>query len=179
MSNKRFPSPNRHITTNDKNGASVFVPNLSTNAPSRTLPDGLKITFCYGSTQFPIELNQDQDLDSYQHLIDNPPGIVLQTGVVFRIVDFPPGYVGALHRTISVNFNVVIEGQLELTLDSGERRTLTRGDSAIQRAVNHLWRNKSTVEWARIVAVPVPAEPLQHAGVDINASGVPGLSASS
>jgi quercetin dioxygenase-like cupin family protein len=179
MTTNELPLPKRHITTNDKDGTSAFASEISSSPPSRTLPDGLKITFCYGNARFPIDVNQHKDLESYQHLIDNPPGIVLQNGVVFRIIDFPPGYVSAMHRTISVNFNVVIEGQLELILDGGERRTLSRGDSAIQRAVNHSWRNTSTVEWARLAAVPIPAEPLQFTGVNVEASGVAGMSASS
>lgn len=179
MTTNELPPLKRHITTNDKEGTAAFPSDPSSSPPSQTLPDGLKIAFCYGSARFPVDLNQDQDLESYQHLIDNPPGIVLQNGVVFRIIDFPPGYVSATHRTISVNFNVVIEGQLELILDFGERRTLSRGDSAIQRAVNHSWRNTSTVEWARLAAVVIPAEPLQCAGVNVEASGVAGMSDSS
>ncbi|KEF59155.1 uncharacterized protein A1O9_03999 [Exophiala aquamarina CBS 119918] len=179
MTTSELPSPKRYITMNDKNGTSSFPSDISLIPPSRTLPDGLNITFCYGSERFPVDLNKNQDLESYQHLIDNPPGIVVQNGVVFRIIDFPPDYVSAMHRSISVNFNVVIEGQLELILDGGERRTLNRGDSAIQRAVSHSWRNPSTVAWARLAAVPIPAEPLQLAGVNVQASGVAGMTASS
>lgn len=178
-STKPLP-PKRHITTNDKDGSSsIFASGVSSDPPSRVLPDGLKITFCYGSDRFPVDLNRDQDLEAYQHLIDNPPGIVVPNGVVLRIIDFPPGYVGVLHRTISVNFNVVIQGQLELVLDSGERRTLSCGDSAIQRAVNHSWRNTSTIEWARLVAVPIPAMPLRVAGIDLQGTGVAGMTATS
>ncbi|KAK5047415.1 hypothetical protein LTR84_006511 [Exophiala bonariae] len=179
MSSNDLPQSKRHITTNDKNGISTFSSDISSNPPSRTLPDGLKIAFCYGSGQFPVELNGNNDLESYQYLIDNPPGIVVEKGVVFRIIDFPPGYTSAMHRSISVNFNVVIEGQLELILDGGERRILDRGDSAIQRAVNHTWRNTSTVEWARLAAVPIPAEPLHFAGLAVQESGVAGMAASS
>lgn len=173
-----LPSPKRHITTNNSDGIAVFVPDISSDPPVRTLPDGAKITFCYGSDRFPINLTRGQDLQSYQHLIENPPGIVVQNGVAFRIIDLPPGYTSVMHRTVSVNFNVVLEGQLELTLDSGQKRILSQGDSAIQRAINHSWRNVSSTEWARMVAVPVPAEPLQIAGSKVEATGVPGMSAS-
>lgn len=178
-SNHIPPVPKRYITTNTVNGLSIFAPEIAPDPPFRILPDGERVTFCYGSDQFPIELTQDQDLKLYQHLIDNPPGIVLQHGVAFRVIDLPPGYASVMHRTVSVNFNIVLEGEVELILDSGERRRLRRGDSAIQRAISHSWRNVSTTEWARISAVPVPAAPLEIGGSSAHGTGIPGMGASS
>lgn len=168
----------RYITTNTVDGTSVFS-SVPPDAPSRTLPDGPQVTFCYGTDHFPIKLEQDRDLKSYQHLIENPPGIVVPNGFVCRIIDLPPGYTSPMHRSMSVNFNVVIEGQLELALDSGEKRILGAGDSAIQRAINHTWSNVSSTDWARMVAVPVPAEPLEIGGNQVAATGIPGMGPSS
>ncbi|KIW95659.1 uncharacterized protein Z519_04244 [Cladophialophora bantiana CBS 173.52] len=83
-----------------------------------------------------------------------------------------------MHRTISLNFNVVLEGQLELILDSGEKRILNRGDSAIQRAINHAWRNVSSTAWARMVAVPIPAEAIQICDKKLEGTGIPGMNSS-
>lgn len=167
----------RHITTNTNDGISVFASQISSDPPSTQLPDGTKITFCYGSQRFPVALAGEQDLQSYQHLIENPPGIVVPNGFAFRILDLPPGYNSAAHRTISVNFNVVLQGQLELTLNSGEQRLLGPGDSAIQRGVDHSWRNVSSTEWARMAAAVIPAEPLQFGGVSMEGTGIPGMKA--
>ena len=38
-----------------------------------------------------------------------------------------------MHRTQSLDFGVVLEGEIELVLDSGETRLLKRGDVAVQR----------------------------------------------
>lgn len=168
----------RHITTNNSDGMSVFASSISPDPPSTQLPDGTRITFCYGNQRFPVNLADDQDLDSYQHLIKNPPGIVIPNGFAFRILDLPPSYDSAKHRTISVNFNVVMQGQLELTLNSGEKRQLGPGDSAIQRGVEHSWKNTSSTEWARMAAVVIPAELLQLGGVAVKGTGIPGMDAS-
>lgn len=169
--------PERYLTTNDSKGASSFVQHVNSSLPVRKLPDGTKIYFCYGSESFPVDLNRDHDLQSYQTLINNPPGIVVPNGFAFRIIDMPPGYHSVMHRTISVNFNVVIMGELELELDNGQTRVLKSGDSAIQRAVSHAWKNTSSTQWARIVAVPVPTTPLQLGDHNIEGTGVPGMSA--
>lgn len=62
-----------------------------------------------------------------------------------------------MHRTVSVNYNFIIEGELEIMLDSGETRLMKPGDVLVQRAINHAWRNPSSTKWARIAAVSFPA----------------------
>lgn len=42
---------------------------------------------------------------------------------------------------MSVDYGVVIEGEFELTLDSGETRIMRQGDVSVQRATAHSWRN--------------------------------------
>jgi hypothetical protein len=165
------------MTTNNSAGVSVFSSDLPSVPPSIVTPDGIRITFCYGIGHFPAKLTEDQDLQSYQHLIENPPGMVVPNGIVWRIAEFPPGYTSTMHRTISVNFNIVMEGELELILDSGEKRILKRGDMAIQRAVNHAWRNVSITEWARMFAVPIPAEPFQVGDTKMKGDAIPGIRA--
>lgn len=38
-----------------------------------------------------------------------------------------------MHRTVSLDYGVVLEGEVVLELDSGETRTMKRGDVAIKR----------------------------------------------
>ena len=42
---------------------------------------------------------------------------------------------------MSIDYGIVIEGEFELTLDSGESRIMRRGDISVQRATAHMWRN--------------------------------------
>ena len=46
-----------------------------------------------------------------------------------------------MHRTVSLDYGVVLEGEVELVLDSGETRLMKRGDVSVQRGTNHAWRN--------------------------------------
>ncbi len=153
---KTLPQVQRHLTGSDSAGASVFLP-TDLVPPQKDL-GGMRVSFCFGTNRWPASLNRDEDLADYQHLIENPPGIIIPNGCVFRMIDFPPGYTSPMHRTLSVNFNTVIEGEMEVIMDSMESRVLKRGDSIVQRAINHSWRNTSASEWARISAVAFPAE---------------------
>ena len=46
-----------------------------------------------------------------------------------------------MNKTVSLNYGIVLEGEIELVLDSGETKLMKRGDACVQRATNHAWRN--------------------------------------
>lgn len=65
-------------------------------------------------------------------------------GVMCRFVDFPPvppdapQSVNFMHRTDSVDYGVVMEGEIELVLEKGQRTLMKKGDICVQRATNHV-----------------------------------------
>ena len=67
-------------------------------------------------------------------------------GHLLRIIDiYPPQQGGkrtVMHRTRTLDYVVVIEGEIVLILDDSEV-TLKKGDVAVQRGTNHAWENRS------------------------------------
>jgi len=64
-----------------------------------------------------------------------------------------------MHRTESIDYGVVLEGEMELILDSGETRIMRRGDVCVQRGTMHAWKNVTANEgWARMLFSLVAAE---------------------
>jgi naringenin degradation protein FdeH len=63
-----------------------------------------------------------------------------------------------MHRTESVDYGVVMEGEIVLVLDDSEV-PLKRGDVVIQRGTNHAWANRGSRP-ARVAFVLVDAVPL-------------------
>ena len=49
-----------------------------------------------------------------------------------------------MHRTETINYGIVLEGELVLIVDRGET-TVRAGDIVIQRGTNHLWHAVGTV----------------------------------
>jgi quercetin dioxygenase-like cupin family protein len=80
------------------------------------------------------------------------------TGVNFGISDFPPNGRSPMHRTISADYAVVLEGEIILSLDSGEKRTVRKGEFILQRGTNHEWINPSSEVTCRVLFVMVGAE---------------------
>jgi hypothetical protein len=111
----------------------------------------------YTTSQFPAQLTADADIATHKSVVGEPGklGLVNKNGTVCRIVDFAPGYECMMHRTKSLDYGVVLEGEILLVLDAEEQapQRMGRGDVAVQRATMHAWRNPSETEWARMLFV--------------------------
>lgn len=112
----------------------------------------------YTTSEFPVSLNNDKDIITYDEVIASQKlGLDIPNGTVCRMVDLAPRsnqpqpYM--LHRTQSLDYGVVLEGSVELLLDSGEKVLMHRGDVAVQRGTLHGFRNPSKIGWARMFFV--------------------------
>lgn len=145
----------QHVfTTHDPSSKKAVI--LKTRPGEWSLLDEGKMVFdvIYTTSEFPADLNNDNDIKTHDSLIQNGNlGLVNLGGTICRQVDFAPGYTTFMHRTKSLDYGVVIQGQIVLTLDSGEKQILEPGDVAIQRATNHAWTNPSQTEWTRMMFV--------------------------
>lgn len=163
-SHKDIRQLRRYITTHAEDGRTTFITDVSEEPQFKQLPNKAEFALCYASNRIPTQLADDADVTTYKNYTENLPGITISTGTVLRVVDMPPGALSPMHRTISLDYGVVLEGRVELVLDSGETRVLERGDISVQRGTNHAWRNMSKTSWARMLYVLVPAENLVVAG---------------
>ncbi len=74
--------------------------------------------------------------------------------LVARLEPDNPG----MHTTDSVDYGIVLEGELELELDDGATTTVTPGTVVVQRGTRHGWRNRSGRP-ARVAFILVGATP--------------------
>ncbi|KAH7402669.1 cupin domain-containing protein [Pyrenochaeta sp. MPI-SDFR-AT-0127] len=159
-----LPNVKRFITTHDPSSKkAIFSDAVSEDTKVDRIP-GAAFRLGYLTKGFPVELNNDADISVYQPFLESPPGLVQSGGTVLRFVDMEPGALSPMHRTVSLDYGVVLEGEIELVLDSGETRKMTRGDVAIQRGTMHAWRNLSSTSWARMMYVLQDSEPIKVEG---------------
>lgn len=119
---------NRFITTHRDDGKAVFSTQVSEDSTMKPLPDSMGFALSYTTQTFPVDMDDDKDITAYSKFLQNPPGLTLPGGTVLRHVDFPPSNSPIMHRTVSLDYGVVLEGEVECILDSGETRLLKRGD---------------------------------------------------
>jgi naringenin degradation protein FdeH len=82
------------------------------------------------------------------------------SGHLLRIIDIYPAKDGGrrtvMHRTRTLDYVVVIKGEVVLVLEDSEV-TLRQSDVVVQRGTNHAWENR-TDESARIAFFHIDAE---------------------
>jgi mannose-6-phosphate isomerase-like protein (cupin superfamily) len=97
------------------------------------------------------------------------PGPTMPGGSALRFVDINPGYRSAMHRTNSIDYVFILDGELEMELDGGEWVHLEVGDIVVQRGTNHAWENKSD-RVCRLASVLIAAEPVVINGLPLEAT---------
>jgi quercetin dioxygenase-like cupin family protein len=142
-------APRRIVTGHDAGGRGRIVSDGPAPA-SRTVPDGSAFhdMWLTGSSPAPIASTEPEPIGRGEVL--GPPS----EGTRVRIVDMPPGARSPMHRTESVDYGVVLEGEVTLVLDDGSTTRVGAGDLVVQRGTDHAWENRSD-QWTRILFVLV------------------------
>ena len=90
-------------------------------------------------------------------------------GTIFRVVEYHPGVAPRMHRTETIDYAVVISGEIDMQLDTGAVH-LRAGDVLVQQATLHDWVNRGSVP-CRIAFVLVPSKPVMREGKALHAVG--------
>jgi quercetin dioxygenase-like cupin family protein len=127
----------RVVTGHDGNGrAIVKFDEIGTNIVSSR--PGASACVVWTTDSFPAD-NSGQD-DAGQRKV----GTTLPGGTVFRVIEFSPGVAPRMHRTDSIDYAVVISGEIDMELEKGEEVHLRAGDVLVQRGTVHNWFNRGT-----------------------------------
>ena len=65
---------------------------------------------------------------------------------------------------MSIDYGIVVEGEFEITLASGESRIMKPGDVSVQRATMHKWRNCSPDKSGRMIFILLDCKPFSING---------------
>jgi len=118
------------------------------------MPDTLGLTDVWASSGMPPSPRSgDDDAVPAQFAIAPEPG-----GTLFRLVQFPPASAGMeplWHQTDTLDYNVVVSGELWLLIDGAEAR-LGPGDCVVVDGIRHAWDNRAE-EIATLGAVSIAA----------------------
>jgi naringenin degradation protein FdeH len=150
-----YPSIRRVVTGHDgAHVAKVLLDEPATNA--KHPQPGLVSTMMWCTEGAPAAIPiGEQPEDMGAHILGTAPP---RNGTRFAVIDFPPGNQPHMHRTETIDYVIVMEGEIEMDMDASTVK-LKAGDIMIQRGTNHAWANRSDRR-ARVAFVLVDAEPL-------------------
>lgn len=154
------------VTGHDAQGNAIFLADNEVAPVEVAMIPGYK-TFELWSTTGERQVPHEGPLPGVPNYF---PG---QDGVVFRMIVLPPieedgaaveisdasliemtsklpGFIEHLeldnpgmHTTDSIDFGIVLDGEIYLELDNGAERCMVRGDCVVQNGTRHAWRNRS------------------------------------
>ena len=141
-------TPRRVVTGHDGTGTSVV---LSDGAPPvrRVAADGAVFHELWSTDASPAPVGAEEPEPTERDLTV-PPG---PNGTKIRINEIPPGAASPMHRTETVDYGIVLSGEIWLVLDGAET-ALRAGDVVVQRGTDHRWENRGA-EVARVAFVLV------------------------
>jgi quercetin dioxygenase-like cupin family protein len=152
----------RIVTGHDANGhAVVKIDEISKNLTSAR--PGSTSCVVWTSESFPVDNTDDADEGLRK------TGTTLNNGTVFRVVEFAPGVAPRVHRTDSIDYAVVMSGEIDMELDNSVVH-LKAGDVLVQRGTIHNWVNRGT-EACVIAFILIDAKPVEVGGKVLHAEG--------
>jgi quercetin dioxygenase-like cupin family protein len=159
----KLPPVRRIVTGHNDKGRAVFI--KDTVFETALIPSGdAEFLQIWTAPDLPVDNNDPVDGR------ERPAGLTLNGGSVIRVVDMLPGKSSPMHRSNSLDYGIVLSGQVELELDDGVKTLLGPGDIVVQRGTIHLWRNPSDTDPCRVVFVLTEAT-----AVEINGEPLPEL----
>jgi quercetin dioxygenase-like cupin family protein len=145
----------RVVTGHDANHvAKAILDDAATNARYPASGNVSTLIWCTDETPADIAVGESIE-DAGQRKLGTPPP---PNGTRFAVIDFPPGNKPAMHRTETIDYVIVIAGEIDMDMDASTI-TLKAGDVLVQRGTNHAWVNRSNAP-ARVAFVLIDAKPL-------------------
>ena len=152
----------RVVTGHDAQGqATVQIDALCTNILSRRPLHSSCVV--WSSAEFPIDNAAPGDQAA------RDVSVLGKADTVFRVVQYQPGVAPRNHRTETLDYAVVMSGEIDMELD-GSSVHLKQGDVLVQRGTIHNWVNRGTVP-CTIAFVLIAAQPPQLALANLKAVG--------
>jgi quercetin dioxygenase-like cupin family protein len=129
-------APRRVVTGHDAAGRSVVLSDGPAPRSHDVGPAVFHEVWSTRATPAPIAATEPEPTD--RPLVTPPdPG-----GSIVRITEIKPGERSPMHRTESIDYGIVLEGELWLVLDDGSETRLGPGDVVVQRGTDHAWENR-------------------------------------
>src|ERR1041385_6622411 len=151
----KLPPIRRVVTGHDnKNVAKAIMDGEATNHKGGA--SGARSTLIWITEGAPADMPVGETVEDLgERILGTPPP---ENGTRFCVITFPPGNPGRMHRTETIDYVIVMQGELDMDMDDSTVK-LKAGDVMVQRGPNHASVNRGK-EVARAAFVLIDAAPL-------------------
>src|SRR6516165_1601966 len=134
----------RIVTGHDANGKAVIKTDERLAAVSRLGRPHIAGCEIWSTDRMPADNSEATDAAQRKGFVTRYNYVGTGQGTVIRITEFAPGAPTFMHRTETVDYALLLSGECDLELDSGEVAHLKPGDVVVQRGAMHAWVNNGT-----------------------------------
>ena len=152
----------RVVTGHDPSGRAVVKIDEVAQKITSSRP-GASACVVWTTENFPVDNTGEEDAGLRE------TGTTLDNGTVFRVLELAPGVGPRNHRTDSIDYAVVMSGEVDMELDDTTVH-LKAGDVLVQRGTIHNWVNRGTQPCV-IAFVLIAAKPVTVSGKVLHAQG--------
>jgi len=114
-----------------------------------------------------VWLTKESPADNSDNTTDNKDftptrfNLIQTNGTHTFVLEVAPGGSSPVHRTSSIDYAILVSGEVTLILDDNVERTVTEpGSIIVQRGTIHQWINRGST-WAKVVFVIIDALPVK------------------
>jgi quercetin dioxygenase-like cupin family protein len=133
-------NPRVVVTAYDAAGNSIFGADKEVPLFHPMGPTGS--SFAVFDARSAVPVNNAEAVQDYPNTIPRCP----PNGAMFCISNIAPNFTVPMHRTLSLDYAIILSGEIVLRLDSGEEKTVKAGEFIVQCGANHQWINKTDEE---------------------------------
>jgi len=127
----------RVVTGHDANGkAIVRIDDVGAHVASGR--PNMTRQLIWTTNDLPVHFSEDSEDKGAREI-----GTTIKNGSVFRVIEFEPGVAPRNHRTDSIDYAVVMSGEIDMEMDNSVVH-LKAGDVLVQRGTIHNWVNQGT-----------------------------------
>jgi hypothetical protein len=126
----------RVVTAHDADGNAIVGMDSIIEAGPGVMTPSTANAGIWATDSTPAAIDDDRDPAATRMSLEPP-----RNGSIFRVIEFPPSTAPRMHRTDTIDYVIVMDGEIDMLLRDSEEH-LKSGDVMVQRGTYHGWANR-------------------------------------
>ena len=156
----------RVVTGHDAKGKAIVATDEVLTAVARRIGAGIIGCEIWSTDRMPVDNSREADAAQRKGYVVRHNYVGSGQGTTCRITEFAPGHGRFQHRTETVDYAILLSGEIDMELENEEVVHLKAGDVVVQRGTMHTWVNKGSVP-AVFAFILIDAKPAEVNGEEL------------
>ena len=134
----------RIVTGHDEFGKGIVVTDEALSAVSRGMGPGIEGCEIWSTAAMPVDNSMAAEAGQRAGFVKTFNYVGTGQGTTVRITEWAPGHAIFPHRTETLDYSILLSGEIDVELDGGETVHMNAGDVIVMRGITHCWKNNGS-----------------------------------